>query len=345
MGITKSVFGTCKCGKEIYKYEISNTKGMKASVINYGAILTELFVPDDNGDVKDIVLGYDSLDPYYENGSFFGATVGPNANRIANAKFTLEGVEYNLAVNDGPNNLHSDFSEGYHKKYYEVTEGNNSITLSLEDTDGNMGFPGNKKVSVTYTVTEDNELKIDYLVKSDKNTIINMTNHTYFNLKGHGEGNIEDHVLTINASRYTPVIEGAIPTGELAKVEGTVFDFTSPRAVGERINDDVEQLKLVKGYDHNWVLDEEAGKIRKIAEVTCPSVSRKMSVYTDLPAVQFYAGNCIAKTVGKENKTYDVRSGLCLETQYSPDTANRPEWPSAVYGPDREYKTTTIYKF
>ena len=345
MGISKSVFGTCKCGKEITKYEISNSKGMKASVINYGAILTELFVPDANGETKDIVLGYDSLEPYYENGSFFGATVGPNANRIANAKFTLDGVECKLAVNDGPNNLHSDFDNGYHKRFYNVTEGDNCVKFYLEDEDGCVGFPGNKKVSVTYTVTEDNELKIDYDVESDKKTIINMTNHTYFNLKGHGVGNIEDHVLTINASKYTPVIPGAIPTGELADVKGTVFDFTSPRVVGANINDDIEQLTMVKGYDHNWVLDTPAGEVRKIAEVTCPGTSRKMQVLTDLPAVQFYAGNCIAETVGKDNTSYGARSGLCLETQFSPDTANHPEWPSAVFGPDKKYTSTTIYKF
>lgn len=345
MAVSKTKFGTTKCcGKDIYKYEITNSKGMKACVINYGAILTELYVPDDKGEIKDVVLGFDKLEDYYENGSFFGATVGPSANRIANAKFTLDGKEYQLAVNDGPNNLHSDADEGYHKRYYDVAENDNSVTFCLED-DASMGFPGKKKVSVTYTVTEDNELKIYYDVESDKNTIINMTNHSYFNLLGHDAGRIENHVLTLAASKYTPVIPGAIPTGEYASVEGTVFDFTSPKRVGDNIEDDVEQLTMVKGYDHNFVLDATTGDVRKVAEVTCPGTSRVMEVYTDLPAIQFYAGNCIAPVAGKAGVSYGPRCGLCLETQFNPDTPNRPEWPSAVFGPDRKYQTTTIYKF
>lgn len=345
MSVTKSSFGYTKDGKEIFKYTIENSKKMKASVISYGAILTELYVPDAEGEVKDIVLGYDSLEPYFENGSFFGATVGPNANRIGGASFSLDGVKYNLAVNDGVNNLHSDFFKGYHKRVFEAKENDNSVTFSLKDPAGSVGFPGNKNVAVTYTVTDDNELKIHYEIESDERTIINMTNHSYFNLNGHDAGRIEDHVLKLNASCYTPIVPGAIPTGEIADVKGTVFDFTSPMRIGDHIDDDVEQLTMVQGYDHNWVLDGEAGKIRKIAEVTAKGTTRKMEVFTDLPAVQFYAGNCISRTVGKNNTTYTARCGMCLETQYSPDTANRPEWPSAVYGPDRKYDSTTIYKF
>ena len=345
MGITKTEFGKTADGTVIFKYQIDNSKGMKASVINYGAILTELFVPDSKGEVKDIVLGYDNLESYYLNDSFFGATVGPNANRIANAKYTVDGKEYQLVVNDGPNNLHSDHDIGYHKRVYDVKEGDNSVTFCLADQDGNMGFPGNKKVSVTYSLSEDNELEIHYEVESDKNTIINMTNHSYFNLNGHNSGKIEDHVLRIDASCYTPVVAGAIPTGELAPVAGTVFDFTSPKTIGDDIAKDEEQLKLVKGYDHNWVIDSPAGKVREIAKVTAPGTDRTMTVLTDLPAVQFYAGNCIGATVGKENTEYGPRCGLCLETQYSPDTANHPEWPSAVYGPERKYDSVTIYKF
>ena len=198
MGVTNTKFGTTKEGQEIYKFEITNAKGMKACVINYGAILTELYVPDDKGEVKDVVLGFDKLEDYFENGSFFGATVGPNANRIANAKFTIDGQEYQLAVNDGPNNLHSDYAIGYHKRYYETATTDNSVTFSLVD-DATMGFPGKKDVSVTYTLTDDNELKIYYDIKSDKNTLINMTNHSYFNLCGHDAGRIEDHVLWLNA--------------------------------------------------------------------------------------------------------------------------------------------------
>lgn len=345
MGIKKTSFGLTKNNEEIFKYEISNSKGMKAAVMNYGAILIELWVPDDTGKLKDVVLGYDTLEPYFENGSFFGATVGPNANRIANASFSINGKKYQLAVNDGPNNLHSDFELGYHKRVYAVKENDNGVTFMLDDTDGSMGFAGNKHVEVTYTLTEDCELKIHYEASSDQDTIINMTNHSYFNLCGHDSGRIEDHILMLNASCYTPVIEGAIPTGELAPVKGTAFDFTEPRRVGDRIEDDAKQLKLVQGYDHNWVIDGADGTIRKIAEVTAKGTTRKMEVYSDLPAVQFYAGNCIAPTVGKGGAEYSKRCGLCLETQYSPDTANHPEWPSAVYGPDRAYVSTTVYKF
>jgi len=345
MSVTKKSFGFTKEGSEIFEFTLENKKGMKAVVINYGAILTQLWVPDSKGELKDVVLGYDTAEAYAENGSFFGATIGPNANRIANASFEIDGIKYNLDVNDGPNNLHSHFELGYHKFLFLTTQTDDSVTFLAKDSDGNMGFPGNKDISVTYSLSEDCELKIHYDISADKKTIINMTNHSYFNLNGHDGGKIEDHVLTLNASKYTPVIEGAIPTGELADVKGTVFDFTSPKRVGEDINKDVEQLILVKGYDHNWVVDNVDGTVKKIAHVSAKGTDRQMEVYSDLPAVQFYAGNCIAPTVGKGGAEYSPRCGLCLETQYSPDTANRPEWPSAVYGPDRKYESTTIYKF
>lgn len=340
MGITKEAFGATKDGKQITKYTITNKNGMEASVIDYGAILTNLIVGG-----KDLVLGYDTAEPYFENGSFFGATVGPNANRIANAKFEINGKEYKLDVNDGPNNLHSHMELGYHKKMYDAVCTDDSVKLSIVGKDGEMGFPGNKEVSVTYKLTDDNELVLFYEATSDADTIINMTNHSYFNLNGHDAGNIEDHVLMMNASCFTPVVNGAIPTGEIKKVKGTVFDFTAPKRVGLNINDDEEQLKLVKGYDHNWVIDDADGSIKKIAEVTAKGTDLKMEVYTDLPGVQFYAGNCISKTEGKSGCEYGPRSGLCLETQYYPNTANEPSFPSAVYGPDRKYETTTIYKF
>ena len=345
MSVNITEFGKTKDGTKISAYEISNSKGMKATVMDFGAILTSLFVPDGEGKAEDIVLGYDSPEPYFINDSFFGATVGPNANRIGNASFTLHGVTYHLDVNDGPNNLHSHGDLGYHKRMWKAETSDMSVTFSLEDEDGSMGFPGNKKVKVTYEVTEENELKISYDVTSDKDTVINMTNHSYFNLAGHASGKITEHTLWLNASHYTPVVDGAIPTGEIADVKGTVFDFTEPHTIGERINENEEQLILVKGYDHNWVLDQADGTLRKIAEVTSPDTDRVMEVYTDLPGVQFYAGNCIMPTTGKGGVRYGARDGLCLETQYYPDTANKPEFPSAVFGPDRPYRTTTVYKF
>lgn len=346
MGVRTTRFGETKDGKVINLYSLENKNGMQAQIINYGAILQSLCVPDKNGNFADVVLGYGELESYFVNAPNHGATIGPNANRIAGASFVLEGLTYNLDVNDGPNNLHSHANLGYHKKVWDVAEATQtSITLALETKDGELGFPGNKKITVTYTLTEDNELRIHYHATSDKNTIINMTNHTYFNLAGHGAGEICNHVLTINAGNYTPVVEGAIPTGEIAPVAGTPMDFTSPRRIGDRIDDDFEQLRLTGGYDHNWVLDGEEGVLRHIATVEEPASGRIMKTYTDLPGVQFYAGNFMTKDTGKGGIAYNRRYGLCLETQYYPDTANEPSFPSAVFGPDREYDTTTIYKF
>lgn len=345
MRIEKTIFGTMGDGTQIFQYSMENSRGMKAQVINYGAILVRLYVPDKNGKFEDVILGYDKLEDYYVNGANHGATIGPNANRVNNAAFTLDGVTYQLDVNDGKNNLHSHADLGYHKKVWRAVEGTDSITFELESADGEMGFPGNKKVQVTYTLTEENGLKIHYHVTSDKRTIINMTNHTYFNLAGHGAGSINDHILTIHATYYTPVVAGAIPTGEIAPVAGTPMDFTSPKRIGDEIDADFEQLKLNGGYDHNWVLDGEAGTMRLIAMVEEPKSGRIMKAYTDLPGVQFYAGNSQIEETGKDGAVYKKRTGLCLETQYYPDTANQPDFPSAIFGPERVYDTTTVYKF
>ena len=345
MSVVKEKFGTTKCGKDVYAYTLSNSKGMSAKVINYGANLVNLLVPDANGKVEDVVLGFDTLEGYYGNGSFFGATIGPSANRIAGACFEIDGKQYQIDVNDGANNLHSHMEEGYHKRVWDAEEGPDSVTFTLEGKDGEMGFPGNKKVSVTYSLSEANELKLSYHVEADANTIVNLTNHTYFNLAGHKAGNIEDHLLKINASHYTPVVAGAIPTGEIAPVEGTPLDFTKMKPVGQDINADCEQLKLVQGYDHNFVIDGADGTLREIAEVQDPKSGRKMKVFTDLPGVQFYAGNCIGVETGKENTTYEPRKGLCLETQYYPDNIHHPNFPQSVFGPGKVYDTVTIYQF
>jgi len=345
MAVTKELFGKTTNGQEISRYYISNSKGMKAGVINYGAILVNLFVPDKDGNMADVVLGYDTLEPYFTNGSFLGATVGPNANRIGGASFELNGQKYQLDVNDGSNNLHSHMDYGYHKCVWEAVEQEDGVMFVLEDADGNMGFPGNKKISVTYTVTENNELKIHYQGSSDKDTILNLTNHTYFNLAGHDAGSIHDHVLQMNASRFTPIVKGAIPTGELLPVEGTVFDFCKAKKVGTDIGADNEQLQMTGGYDHNWVIDGEEGTLREFATVTEETTGRVMKAFTDLPGVQFYAGNNITPTEGKGGVVYNKRDGLCLETQYYPDTANKPCFPSAVFGPNREYDTVTVYQF
>ncbi len=345
MGVTKEAFGTTKDGIEVYLYTIENSKGMKAMVTNFGAILTALYAPNKSGKLDDVVLGYDRLADYEVNGSYFGATVGRSANRIAGAKFTIDDVTYQLAVNDGKNNLHSDAALGFHKRVWSAEERNQAVRFSYVSADGENGFPGTLKISVTYTLTEDNALEIYYDGISDKKTVINLTNHSYFNLAGHNNGKIYDTMLQINASNYTPIISGAIPTGEIAPVKGTDMDFTTSMRVGGRINDTWDQLTMVKGYDHNWVLDNYDGNIRKIATAIDQTAGRTMEVYTDLPGVQFYAGNCIAETVGKGGTVYSERSGFCLETQYYPNSVNQPEFPQAIFEAEQPYQTTTIYQF
>lgn len=345
MAITTKGFGKTPDGTEVSLYTIKNSSGFTAEVTNFGAVLVNLFVPDKAGQTADVVLGYDSVDGYLTNGCFFGATIGPSANRIDNASFTIDGEKYQLAANDGTNNLHSDDDKGYHKRVWNAELKDNSIVFSIEDADGSMGFPGNKKVQVTYTVTDENELKIEYDVTSDKKTLINMTNHTYFNLAGHNSGNIEAHKLWIHASHYTPIYERLIPTGELVPVGGTPFDFTTMKAVGRDIETDDIQLRYGQGYDHNFAIDGYNGSLQKVASVEEPETGRKMDVYTDQPGLQFYAGSCITPQTGKGGAAYGKRSGLCLETQCFPNAINQPQFQDVVYGPDRPYRTTTVYKF
>lgn len=340
----KELFGKVN-DKEVYLYTLENSRGMKAVVCNYGALIIRVFAPDKNGVTADVALGYDTLEKYEENGCFFGAVIGPNANRIGNASYTLDGVTYRLDVNDGVNNLHSHKELGMHKRVWDAQEKENGILFTLEMKDGELGFGGNKTFSVFYEVTEENGLRITYDADSDRDTIINLTNHNYFNLDGQGEGSIEGHVLQILAQSYTPADAGSIPFGEIAPVAGTPMDFTQPHAIGERIRAEFDQLQMAGGYDHNWCCDGYDGSVRKIAAVSNAAGTRTMEVYTDLPGVQFYAGNFLKPEEGKDKKTYDFRSGLALETQFYPDTANKPQFPSAVFGPKRHYHTVTEYRF
>lgn len=346
MSVERSVFGTTPEGKEVECYSITNKNGMRADIITYGAILKNLYVPDSKGRVQDVVLGYDKLWMYFKNGSFFGATVGPIANRTKNGCYKVNGKKVQLPINDHKaNNLHSDLHNGFHKKLWKAEAGKNSVKLSLDKKNGELGHPGNMKVTVTYTLTDKNELKIDYNATSDKDTVINMTNHSYFNLQGPASKSIHDHILTINASRYTEVDAQAIPTGNLPEVEGTPMDFRKPKKIGKDIEQDFKQLKLVKGYDHNYCIDGYNGKKKLIAEVSEPKSGRRMKVFSDLPGVQFYAGNCIGKNKGKNNFPNMPRKGFCLETQYYPDAINHENFEHPVFGPDKEYHTTTIYQF
>ena len=343
MSVTTSQFGRTITGSEIKLYTIENKNGAKAAVTNIGACLVNLVMPNDKGEFKDIILGFESGEQYLVNGSFFGATVGRCANRTANAKFTIDGTEYKLAVNDNANNLHSDFYKGMHKVIWRAETGEDHVKFSYHSPDMENGFPGNFDISVTYTLTDDNEVVIDYDGVSDKKTLINMTNHTYFNLSGHDSGSIENTELVIFASKYTPVVAGAIPTGEIADVKGTVMDFTSPKTIGRDIGADFEQLKLVQGYDHNYAVDGYDGTSRLIAEARADG--RRMQVFSDLPGVQFYAGNCIAPQEGKDGAVYNKRTGFCLETQYFPNSANDPAFIHPIFDAGQRYKTTTIYKF
>lgn len=344
--MSKRLFGTTKKGEEVYAFSFTNSKGMTAEVINYGAILTKLCVPDKKGEVKDVVLGFDNVADYEVNASFFGAVIAPSANRIGDAKFTIDGVEYHAAVNDGPNNLHSDYALGSHKRVWDYEEVENGVKFSLAMGDMDMGFPGNKKFTITYTLTEDNEIVLEYTGESDKKTIINPTNHSYFNLSGHDCGKlIIDDVLTLNASCYTPIVPGAIPTGEIASVAGTVMDFTKGRRIADDIDTKFDQLVMTGGYDHNFVIDGYDKTVRKIATVEDKESGRVMEVYSDLPGVQFYAGNAIAPQTGKGGAKYSKRMGLCLETQFFPDSVNKPNFPSCVFGGADKYASKTVYKF
>ena len=343
--VQKRSFGQTKDGKEVFLFSFENKNGVKAEVTNFGANLVNLFVPDKNGKVEDVVLGFEDVSGYEVNPSFFGAVIAPSANRIAGATFELNGEIYSLKKNNGENNLHSDEELGSHKKVWEATELEDGVCFVLKNTDGELGFPGNKKFKVTYSLDEENGLKIQYEATSDKDTIINPTNHSYFNLKGHKEGNIEDHKITLLASNYTPADPTSIPYGDIVTVEGTPMDLRKEIVIGDKIDTDFDQLNFAVGFDHNWVTDDCTGQVRKIATVKAPDDMRVMEVYTDLPGVQFYAGNFIDNQKGKDNAEYGKRSGLCLETQCYPDSIHKPNFPSVVYGPGKDYKSTTIYKF
>lgn len=345
MGVVKEKFGTTKTGEEVYLYTLKNKNGMEVKLTNYGAAIVNLLVPDKDGKIDDVVLGFDTLEEYFENPSFFSVTIGPNANRIGGAAFELNGKEYHLAVNDGENNLHSDMDNGYQKRAWKTEEGENSLTFTIEGKDGDLGFPGNKKISMTYTLMGDNALKLSYKATSDMDTLINLTNHTYFNLAGHKSGSIEGHMLQLNASNFTPVLPGAIPTGEIRPVAGTPLDFTKKKQIGKEIGADCEQLKLVQGYDHNFALDGADGSMREVAEAEDPKSGRRMKVFTNLPGIQFYAGNCIAEQSGKDGASYGPRTGFCLETHYFPDSIHHPNFEQSVFGPGKDYESETIYQF
>lgn len=347
MSITRRKFGITKDGKQAMLYTLSNDNGVEAIVTDYGAILVSLFVPDKKGVKKDVVLGYDRLGDYEENGCYFGATIGRSANRIQGAAFKIDGTEYHIPDNENGNNLHTDYDHGFHKVMWgaKLLQNENAVCFSYESPDGENGFPGTLQISVTYALHANNALEIAYEGICDKKTLLNVTNHSYFNLGGHDSGSICDEKVMIRAAGFTEAGPGAIPTGKILPVEGTPMDFRQARRVGDGIDADWEQISMAQGYDHNWTLDTVPGRPEMVARVEDEKSGRVMEVYTDLPGVQFYTGNYITSQTGKGGACYDRRHGLCLETQYFPNSVNIPWFRQPILEAGQPYRATTIYKF
>ena len=348
-GVAKELFGALPNGVKIYAYTLTNSKGMSATIINYGATVVRLQVPDRNGKIQDVILGYDDLNAYENGQSYFGGLIGRYANRIEKGQFTLDGKTYQIPVNDQGNALHGG-TIGFNKRVWKATILKNARVPSLEmnyiSPNGEEGFPGRLDVHVTYSVTDNNELKIQYRATTNKPTVLNLTSHCYFNLSGEPTSSILDETVMINADKFTPTDSLSIPTGQIESVKGTPFDFLKPIDVGARINEDNTQLKYAHGYDDNWVLNGESGKLRQAATVYDPKSGRLMEVLTTEPGIQFYTGNYLNESiVGKGGVRYRYRCALCLETQHYPDSPNHKSFPSTELKPGRVYKQTTIYKF
>lgn len=345
--VKRESFGTV-AGTPIEQFTLTNRNGVELKAITYGGIITSLKTPDRAGTLGDIVLGFDSIDGYLGDHPFFGAIIGRYGNRIAKGRFTIDGTTYKLATNNGPNHLHGGI-KGFDKVIWKgeplpAMPGQSGVAFSHASPDGDEGYPGTLTVTVTYTLNNNNELIVDYLARTDKATHVNLTQHSYFNLAG--DGDILGHELTIDADRYTPVDATLIPTGEIAPVEGTPFDFRTSTAIGARINDPHPQIKNGSGYDHNWVLNPTKTDLWRAARVVEPKSGRTLEVATSEPGMQFYAGNFLdGKLIGKGGKSYAQRSGFCLETQHYPDTPNQKDFPTTLLQPGAEYKTRTVFVF
>jgi aldose 1-epimerase len=346
-------FGKLADGRPVHLYTLKNASGLIAEISDYGGIVVSLRVPDRAGHSADVALGFNTLAEYQEKYPYIGAIIGRVGNRIAHGKFSLDGKTYTLVTNNNPGGmpcqLHGGI-KGFDKVLWTAEsaqrDGEPALRLRYLSVDGEEGYPGNLQVEVLYSVTKDNGLRIDYTATTDRATPVNLTNHSYFNLRGEGEGTILDHELTLHASRYTPVNAGLIPTGELAPVAGTPLDFTQPHKIGERIGVENEQLKRGLGYDHNFVIDGANGELRSAAMVHEPTTGRVMEVLTTEPGIQFYSGNFLdGKSNGKSGRPHAYRTGFALETQHFPDSVNQPNFPSIILRPGQTYRTTTVYRF
>ena len=335
-------------GKRVYLFTIKNSKGMMAEITNYGATLVSLVVKGTEGKFDDVVLGYDKLEDYMKYKNYFGATIGRVANRIENSCFEINKIQYKVAKNEAENHLHGGIV-GFDKVVWEEiqnTDNNESIEFSYLSKDGEEGYPGNLEIKVKYTITEDNELKIEYFAVSDKDTLVNLTNHSYFNLSGQGSGDVLKHKIMINADKFTINDKDSIPTGEIMEVNNTPMDFRKLTYIGENISSDYEQIVIGSGYDHNWIIKNCGEKIAKAAEVYDEKSGRVMEVYTTKPGVQFYSANFLkGMEPGKRGTTYNKRGALCLETQYFPNSINVKNFPSSILKAKQNYEHSTIYKF
>lgn len=327
-------------------YTITNANGMQVKLTDLGGTVVSILIEDKNETMRDVVLGYDSPEDYLANGGFFGAWVGRSGNRIGKARFEIGGKTYQLAVNDHENNLHSGPACFHLRRAEVISCTEDSVTFEIKDADLQQGYPGNFTATVTYILTDDNALRMKYTAKCDQDTVCNMTNHSYFNLGGHDSGSMEDTQLWLSCECYTPVVDNqAIPTGELRPVKGTAFDFTTPKTIGQDIGAEDEQLKFVGGYDHNFVIRKEMGPVMKFAEAYQPKTGICMECYTDLPGVQFYAGNAIGSKTGKGQASYKNRSGFCLETQFYPNSINQEGFAKPILKAEEEFVSVTSYKF
>ena len=346
MEVSKNGFGKTRDGQELSVYTITNNKDMSVQITDLGATLISVTMQDKYETIQDVILGYDTPEEYYDSTTYFGAVIGRSGNRIEKGRFVSNGKTYQLDINDNENNLHSG-NNGFDSRKWTVEKiSDNSICFSLEDKDMEQGYPGNFKVTVTYTLTDENELFLHYEGMSDQDTVANLTNHVYFNLSGHDSGSVLDQELWLSAKAYTPVKDQqAIPTGEIAPVAGTPMDFTVAKPIGREIDADFEQLRFTGGYDHNFVLKEEKGPVMKFAEAYSPKSGICLEAFTDLPGVQFYAGNFIEDSQGKKGAVYKKRQGFCLETQYFPNSINQEGFPKPLLKAGEKYDTTTCYKF